>query len=134
MEPKLNKEESLTERADPITFPTNPDSQGFYYANQDEKDSDILTKDYENGSQVKKITLSNNSIAIVRKLKGIDLMNTKKIMAANNEKDPNLFEVYNLSIGTTIDGQNQPVQFYLNDLYQADLASLLGVFTTLNFQ
>lgn len=114
-------------------YPTEKDKDGFYYSNEEEHQSGIQTRDYDNGSQVKKVTLSNGATAIIRKLKGSDLMATKKIMAARGEKDHNLFEVFNLSVGCTIDGQQQPPEYFLDDLYQSDLATLLTVFASLNF-
>lgn len=59
-------------------YPTEPDKEGFYFKNADEETSGILTKDYENGSSVKKVMVSNGQTAIIRKLKGRDMVETKK--------------------------------------------------------
>lgn len=113
-----------------IGFPTTPDADGFYYVSEMEKDAGILTKDYETGSQTKKLTLENKQIAIVRKLRGRDFVTTKKQIQVDNTQD---FENVNMAIAITIDGKQQPPEFYLDDIFQTDYSRMAIAYGALNF-
>lgn len=117
-----------------VTYPTQPDADGFYYANEDDKESEILSKTYDNGGMSKKTKLSNGSEAVVRKLRGRDFLQTSKMMQATGEKDQTLMKVFNMSIGIKIDGETQPSEYFLDDLFQNDFILLVTVFESLNFQ
>lgn len=111
-------------------FPTEPNEEGFFYQNEEEKSNGILTKKYDNGSEVKNLNLRDGRKAVVRKLRGRDFVETKKRM----QNDPNGdFETINMSVATTIDGKAEPPEFYLDDLFQDDYAKLMIAFSSLNF-
>jgi len=106
------------------------EKEGFFFATEEDKSQNILTKKYENGSEIKKIILTNGKEAIVRKLRGRDFVETKKRIQNDKEAD---FETVNMSIATTIDGKSQPPEYFLDDLYQGDYAKLMLAYGTLNF-
>jgi len=125
------------EKKDPVTqassgkcYPAPADKDGFYYASRDEEISGILTKDYENGSAVKKVTLSNGSVAVVRKLRGRDFIETKKSIQSDSTMD---FETVNMSQATEIDGKRQPPEYFLDNLFQSDYAKVMVTYGSLNF-
>ena len=113
------------------TYPAAPDEQGYYFENQDDETAGILTKDYDNGSAIKKVALSNGKEAIIRKLKGRDFVETKRRIEADRTLD---FETVNMSIATRIDGKTEPPEYYLDDLYQEDYSTLMVAYGRLNFQ
>lgn len=113
------------------TWPTAPDQDGYYFATAEEQEQRILTKDYENGSQTKQVTLSNGKVAVVRKLKGRDFVETKKQVQADKSSD---FETVNMAVATKIDGEQYPPEFYLDDLFQNDYSLILVAYGYLNFQ
>lgn len=112
-------------------YPTTPDAEGFYFKTEDEEGMQILTRDYDNGGEVKKVVLSNGATAVVRKLKGRDFVETKKQIQADNSLD---FETVNMAVATTIDGKQQPPEYFLDDLFQGDFSKLIIAYSSLNFQ
>ncbi|MBS1776031.1 MAG: hypothetical protein JSS64_07095 [Bacteroidetes bacterium] len=112
-------------------YPSAPDAEGFYFQTEEDESAGILTRDYENGGQVKKVALSNGTTAIIRKLKGRDFVETKKQIQADNTLD---FETVNMAVATTIDGKQQPPEYYLDDLFQGDFSKLIIAYSSLNFQ
>ncbi len=116
--------------APPKTYPTEPDKDGFYYKTEEEQTAGILTRDYENGASVKQVKLKNNQVAIIRKLRGRDFVETKKTFRDDNTLD---FETVNMAQAIEIDGKKQPPEFYLDDLFQADYVTLAAAFNELNF-
>lgn len=112
-------------------YPTPANEDGFFYQNKEEQEAEILTKEYENGSKVKKLTLSNGKEAFIRMLKGRDFIETKKRIQADNTAD---VETIGLSLATKIDDKQQPTEYYLDDLYQADYLKLFVAYGALNLQ
>lgn len=112
-------------------YPTSPDDKGFFYVNENEETQGILTKAYENGSETKMTILSNGSKAVIRKLRGRDFVETKKLVNGDNSLD---FETANMATAVTIDGKQQPPEYYLDDLFQSDYALLMIAYGSLNFQ
>ncbi|MFA7616912.1 MAG: hypothetical protein WCY16_10070 [Weeksellaceae bacterium] len=111
-------------------YPSEPDSDGFFFVSPEEEEQGIKTRDYKNGSAVKQMTLSNGKIALIRKLKGRDFVETKKRIQNDNTLD---FETANMSVAVSIDGKQEPVEFYLDDLWQGDYAKLMIAYSGLNF-
>lgn len=114
-------------------FPSKPDEDGFFYESEDDQESEILTKVYENGSKVQKVTLSNGKIATIRMLKGRDMVKTKSMVPAYKNTDID-FETINLSVAVKIDGNVMPPEFFMDDLLQMDYATLFNSYAMLNFQ
>ena len=90
-----------------------------------------MTKEYENGSKVKKVTLSNGNTAIIRMLKGRDFVEAKKRMQADNTLD---METVGMALATKINDKKQPPEYYLDDLYQNDYVLLFMAYGYLNLQ
>lgn len=114
-----------------IHYPAEPDAEGFFYENEDEHNQGISTKKYDNGSEVKKVCLSNGRTAIIRKLRGRDFVETKKRIQADNSQD---FETVNMSVAVSFDGKQEPPEYYLDDIFQNDYAKLTIAYGALNFQ
>lgn len=128
--PKMtNPLEPPTKRKEKV-YPSAPDTEGYYYKSKEEEANGILTKDYENSSAVKKVSLSAGQTAIIRKLKGRDMVETKRAIQNDNSLD---FETVNMAQAIEIDGKQQNPEYYLDNLFQADYALLLVAFGELNF-
>lgn len=112
-------------------YPTRPDKDGYYYASQEEEELAVKTKKYENGSATKTLKLSDGREAVVRKLRGRDFVETKKRVQNDNQID---FDTVNMSQAVEIEGKKQPPEYYLDDLFQNDYASLIVAYASLNFQ
>ncbi|MCO5285207.1 MAG: hypothetical protein M9898_02195 [Chitinophagaceae bacterium] len=112
-------------------YPAEKDADGFYYASEDDETNGILSKEYDNGSAVKKLTLSNGVTAIIRRLKGRDFIETKKRIQADSDLDP---DNLGLAMATLIDGKSQPPEYYLDDLYQKDYLKLFVAYGRLNLE
>ena len=112
-------------------YPTVADADGFFYYSKEEQEAGILTKEYENGSKVKKVTLSEGKEAVIRMLKGRDFIETKKRLQADNTID---VETVGLALATKINDKQQPTEYYLDDLYQADYLKLFVAYGSLNLQ
>lgn len=110
-------------------YPTQPDSDGFYFQDEGEETAGILTRDYENGSAIKKAVLKSGATAIIRKLKGRDFVETKKQIQSDNTLDA---ETIGMSLAIEIDGEKQPPEYYLDDLFQGDYVTLLVAYGGLN--
>jgi len=113
------------------SFPTEPDDAGFFFASQEDQDQEIRTKRYPNGSEIKELKLSGGQTAVVRKLRGRDFVETKKMVQGSPQMD---FETVNMSVAVTIDGEKKPPEYYLDDLFQADYSKLIIAYGILNFQ
>lgn len=111
-------------------YPTQPDKDGYFYATPEEEEQQIRTKRYDNGATTKTLSLSDGRVAVVRKLRGRDFVETSKVIRNNNSMD---FETTNMSQAVEIDGKKQPPEFYLDDLFQMDYAKLMVAFSSLNF-
>lgn len=110
-------------------YPTEPDKEGFYFESADEENAGMATKKYDNGAAIKKVLLKNGTTAIVRKLKGRDFVESKKLVRNDNGSD---FETINMAQAVEIDGKKQPPEYYLDDLFQEDYATLLVAYGELN--
>lgn len=112
-------------------YPTSPDVDGFFYDSKEEQEACILTKEYNNGSKIKKLILSNGDEATIRMLKGRDFLETKKKLQADNSLD---VETVGLALATKINDKQQPPEYYLDDLYQNDYIKLFIAYGALNLQ
>ena len=91
-----------------ITFPSAPDTEGFFFESEDDYALEILTKKYENGNVVKKITFADGSIAIVRELLGRD----QKHIQRHSNSDEEKVLLAGVTVATTINGQQQTMEYY----------------------
>ena len=87
----------------------------------------IKTKD---GTDARKVELSDGRVAIVRRLKGRDMVETRNIVKSDKSLD---FETVNMSVATEIDGKRYPPEHYLDEMYQADYALISVAYAELNF-
>lgn len=112
-------------------FPTSPDDQGWFFNSEEEHLQGIRSKKYDNGSEIKEVTLKNGRTAVIRKLKGRDFVETKKQIQSDSTLD---FETANMSVAVTFDGKQEPPEYYLDDLFQDDYSTLMIAYGSLNFQ
>ncbi len=54
------------------TYPTQPNSDGFFFEDEGNEALGIESKVYENGNEIRRVKLSNGKIAIVRELTGLE--------------------------------------------------------------
>ena len=82
-------------------FPKNSTDE-FQYLDESEEALGLETKTHENGHQVKRVKLSNGSVAIIRELNGKDVEFTSRLH--NNEKEKVIMSM--TAVATKIDGQD----------------------------
>lgn len=102
----------------------------FFFANKEEEEAGIHTKTYPNGNQIKMVNLKIGKQAIVRQLKGRDAMEVNKRYSAIKEID---YQTHSMAVATTINGEGQPTEFYLDELSQQDYSLILSAYAALNF-
>lgn len=99
-----------------------------YFENETEEAMGISTVDYDNGKQVKKLTLSDGREAVVRTLYGIDAKETNRRTGGNQEDYMNA----QLSVATKIDGKSTTMED-IDSLKSKDYNKILVANTSLNF-
>lgn len=113
--------------------PNKPDEDGFYTASETDEQFGITTRQYENGSMVKKVVLSTGAVAIVHMLKGRHFLQAQK-MTQDMKKENIDFEAVNMSLAVKIDGEQKPPHFFLDDMKQFDFTKIFMAYQGLNFQ
>jgi hypothetical protein len=83
-----------------IVYP-KPTEDGYFYEDDTDEALNIETKTYENGRQVKRVVLSDKSIAIVRELNGAEMEGVSK---AINKKEEGKYLMAVCMFATTING------------------------------
>jgi hypothetical protein len=76
-------------------------ADGYFYEDDTDEALNIETKTYENGRQVKRVVLSDKSIAIVRELNGAEMEGVSK---AINKKEEGKYLMAVCMFATTING------------------------------
>ncbi len=60
------------------SYPTKPDSDGFYFEDETDESMQVMTKVYENENAIMKVLLRRGRIAIVRELTGDEILTASK--------------------------------------------------------
>lgn len=109
-------------------YPTDPDADGWFYEKEDEEESEVLTKKYDNESRIKKV-LTSKGWAVVRELRGKDFSVIQSIVSGGQIT----FEAATMSLSTKIDDKGYPPEFYMDDLKLIDFSKILIPVGRLNF-
>ena len=81
-------------------------SKEYHFANNNDELMGIETAIYANGNEVKRFTLSNGKVAIVRELSGEDMIQVNKLVGSNADNyTPAL-----MHFAVKIDGANLPME------------------------
>lgn len=81
---------------------------------------------------IKRVKLTDGRIAEVRKLKGKDVIRTRKMMSVLKDQEDIDFETLNMTVATTIDGAELPYEDYL-EMPQVDFALITAMHSSINF-
>lgn len=118
-----------------VKYPTQPTTDGWYTENETDAAFEILTKEYENGSLVKKVTLKKGKLkgseVIIRELKANDSDAVSRMVkgSKNVEQDYSrltLFKASNLAeLGLVVED--------IADLAASDYNKLNVMNASLNF-
>lgn len=111
----------------PVTAITKKPGE-FYFENEEDKTMGIETCDYENGSKVKRCTLSDGRIAISRRLKGKDRLLIKRLIGDQKER----MEDAVTALSTKIDDK-EIVFEDIDNLWFNDAMAIQTMATMLNF-
>lgn len=105
---------------------TNQDPEWFFETD-DEKESGIETKKYDNGSILKRVKLSDGRVAVCRRLKGFDMQEITRQMAGKAENYQNAV----MARSITIDEQKIVVDD-ITQVWMDDYTLLLSI-ASINF-
>ncbi len=112
-------------------YPTLPDSNGFYFEDENEELLNIKTKEYDNGNLIKQVELKKGKIAIVREL---DRKESKKAyeIAGEWKEDKDRLAAALIAVSTKIDDKEILMEDVL--LFKAKEFNRLSIATqSLNF-
>ena len=118
---------------DQVLFPTEPDAEGFFYEDADEKSDNIRTKKYNNGRRSKFFELSDGRKVAVREMTGADSVEISKIQG--NKKEGSAEDDYMPIVmwkSCKIDDKHIPMEDY-KEMSFKDYNKILLVTTGLNF-
>lgn len=118
----------MEQTSEQISFPTQPDDQGFFFETESDKENNVLTRSYENGGKVKIIKLSTGDEVQVRRLKGSANAEIKRFMGDDAEK----YLTAGITVASTVNGAKQTFE-YFDDLWLNDYNQLTSVYKDLNF-
>lgn len=125
----MSNENVTTEATPEVTYPTTPDADGFFTANEDDASMNILTKNYDNGNIVKQATLpKSKQVAVVRELIAADTKDVSRFM----DKDPEKYQMASITAATTLDGNKQPIEV-IEKMKMSDYNILISMYQDLNF-
>jgi len=111
---------------------TNQPKNEWYFEDENDKELGIETQSYDNGNLVKRATLSDGRIAIVRELKGKDMKLVDKV--SDGKKDEYLSAL--MHVATKIHDGDKETGITLEELDELkgkDHTKLKIMATTLNF-
>lgn len=110
-----------------------PNDAGWFYANEDDAETEVLTLNLPNREQQKKISLTTGSEVIARQLKGKDSQEAMRMagMGKKGATSDNYLPAM-ISLACTVDGNAQAIEFY-NELPMKDFNRIMAIVTSLNF-
>jgi hypothetical protein len=112
-----------------VTYPTLPDSEGFFFESDTDQSMQIYTKVYENGNKVKKVVLPFlGKTAVVRELLAKDTHVITRHMGGDQEK----YNMACITVATTFDGDPLPIEV-ISVLKMKDYSRLLSMYQDINF-
>ena len=122
--------ETVTQNNAQKIYPTTPDVDGFYFVDAEDEARDVLTLKNDKGEEFKKVILKNGDIAIIRELKGVDVIDARRI--AGNNTDQSEVMAAMASLATKVNDKQIIYEDFIN--YKAsDFTKILSASTSLNF-
>lgn len=110
-------------------YPTQPDTDGFFYEDKDEEARGISTKIYDNNNPVKRVFLSDGRPAIVRRLKGRDIISAPNLIGNVKEAGQSAIMGAIAAMATKVDNvqlvYEDLLDYWASDYNKISQASLL---------
>lgn len=123
-----HQEIKRTEVAKP-TYPTSPDTEGFFYEDETDKETGIETKIYDNGLKIKRAHLPHSKrLATVRTLKAKETAEITRLM----DKNPERYQTAMVTVATTLDAKKAIIED-VEDLTFKDFQVLMIMNSAINF-
>lgn len=112
-----------------VIYPTQADSEGFFFESDTDESMQISTKIYENGNKIKKVILpTSGKVAIVRELLAKDTTLITRHMGGNQEN----YNMACITVSTTFDGGTLPIEI-ISSFKMKDYSRLLSMYQDINF-
>lgn len=106
---------------------TVPDNDGWFYADDADKEMGIETKTYDNGQKMKRGTLSDGRKVMVKRLKGFDAQEIRRQLDGKSEN----YQGAVIARSTTINDQKIVIED-LNSLWLDDYTKIAAM-SDINF-
>lgn len=110
-------------------YPTPPDSDGFFYEDEENEALKIESQKYENGKEVRRVTLSDGKKAIVRQLTGSEMGTTVNRLIGNNKDD---YQYAMVAVAAKIDDKGLMLED-VKDMLGKDYIKLQAANSQINF-
>ena len=112
-----------------ISYPTEPDTDGFYIESDSDAAMNIFTRQYENGNKVKKCLLpALGKTAIVRQMMARDSKEVARFTGGDAEQ----YQMACITVSTTFDGNKLPIEA-IEVIKFSDYTLLITMCQALNF-
>lgn len=89
------------------TYPTPKDSDGFFFEDEANEAMAIESQTYENGNEVRRLTLSDKTVAIVRQLTGKEMGTDVTRLTGINKDD---YQYAMVAIATKFNGEGKTLE------------------------
>jgi len=93
--------------AEAKTYPTPPNSDGFFFEDETNEVMAIESQTYENGKEVRRVTLSDKRVAIVRQLTGKEMGTDVTRLIG---KDQDNYQYAMVAVSTKIDDKGLTIE------------------------
>nr|WP_295875680.1 hypothetical protein [uncultured Chitinophaga sp.] len=111
------------------SYPTGPDTDGFFIESESDAAMNIFTRQYENGNKVKKCLLPVlGKTAVVRQM----LARDSKEVARFTGGDAEQYQMACITVATTFDGSKMPIEA-IEVIKFSDYTLLITMCQALNF-
>lgn len=114
--------------ADAVVYP-KPTSDGFFFSDDTNEAMGIESQVYDNGKEVRRVTLSDKRIAIVRQLTGKEMGADVPRLAGKSQEDVQFAMV---AIATKIDDKGLPIE-EVKEMLGKDYVKLQSANSQINF-
>lgn len=112
-----------------ITYPTEPDADGFFIESESDAAMNIFTRQYENGNKVKRCLLPVlGKTVVVRQM----LARDSKEVARFTGGDAEQYQMACITVATTFDGSKMPIE-EIEVIKFSDYTLLITMVQALNF-
>lgn len=117
------------DNAEVKVYPTPTDSDGFFFEDEMNEGMQIESKKYENGNEVRRVTLSNGTVCIVRELTGKEIgMDVARLTGGNKDN----YQFAMVAVATKFGEQGKTLEDIL-DMKGKDYTRLQAANSQINF-